>query len=71
MLALHRSDRQADALAVCAAGREVKVEQAGLDLGEDLRRLQAAILADDPALRVEDVELRCASAPAGPADRNW
>lgn len=58
MLALHRSDRQADALAVCAAGRQIKADQTGLDLGEDLQQLQAAILADDPALRVEDVELR-------------
>ncbi|WP_188111443.1 BTAD domain-containing putative transcriptional regulator [Nocardioides antri] len=58
MLALHRSDRQADALAVFAAGREIKADETGLDPGEDLQRLQAAILADDEALRVEDVELR-------------
>ena len=58
MLALHRSDRQADALEVYAAGRETKADETGLDPGEDLQRLQAAILADDPALRVEDVELR-------------
>ncbi len=58
MLALHRSDRQADALAVYAAGREIKADETGLDPGEDLQRLQAAILADDPSLRVEDVELR-------------
>jgi predicted ATPase len=58
MLALHRSDRQADALEVYAAGREVKADETGLDPGEDLQRLQAAILGDDPALRVEDVELR-------------
>jgi predicted ATPase/DNA-binding SARP family transcriptional activator len=58
MLALHRSDRQADALDVYAAGRESKADETGLDPGEDLRRLQAAILSDDPVLRVEDVELR-------------
>lgn len=58
MLALHRSDRQADALAVYAAGRETKADETGLDPGEDLQRLQTAILGDDPALRVEDVELR-------------
>lgn len=58
MLALHRSNRQTDALAVYAAGRQVKAEETGLDPGPDLQRLQAAILADDPALRVEDVELR-------------
>lgn len=58
MLALHRSDRQADALAVFATGRELKADETGLDPGEDLQRLQAAILNDDPALRIEDVELR-------------
>ena len=58
MLALHRSDRQAEALEVYAAGRETKADETGLDPGEDLQRLQAAILADDPTLRVEDVELR-------------
>lgn len=58
MLALHRSDRQADALDVYAAGRETKADETGLDPGEDIQRLQAAILADDAALRVEDVELR-------------
>ena len=44
MLALHRSDRQADALDVYATGRETKAEETGLDPGEDLQRLQAAIL---------------------------
>ncbi|WP_183092691.1 BTAD domain-containing putative transcriptional regulator [Nocardioides stalactiti] len=58
MLALHRSDRQADALATFAAGRELKADETGLDPGEDLQQLQAAILADDVALRIEDVELR-------------
>ena len=58
MLALHRSDRQADALEVFAAGREIKADETGLDPGQDLQRLQAAILADDASLRVEDVELR-------------
>lgn len=58
MLALHRSDRQADALEVYAAGRELKADETGLDPGDDLQRLQAAILADDASLRVEDVELR-------------
>ena len=58
MLALHRSDRQADALTVFATGRQIKADETGLDPGEDLQRLQAAILADDASLRVEDVELR-------------
>lgn len=58
MLALHRSNRQSEALAVYAAGRETKAAETGLDPGADLQALQAAILADDPALRSEDVELR-------------
>lgn len=58
MLALHRSNRQADALAVYSSGRDIKAAETGLDPGADLQALQAAILADDPALRAEDVELR-------------
>ncbi|NYJ03716.1 putative ATPase/DNA-binding SARP family transcriptional activator [Nocardioides thalensis] len=58
MLALHRCHRQAEALAVYTAGRDLKATETGLDPGSDLQALQAAILADDPALRAEDVELR-------------
>lgn len=58
MLALHRSGRQTEALAAYDAGRRAKADQTGLDPGQHLQQLHAAILSDDPALRVEDVELR-------------
>ncbi|MEU5263753.1 BTAD domain-containing putative transcriptional regulator [Amycolatopsis sp. NPDC021455] len=51
MLALFRSGRQAEALETYRAGRDLLVEQLGLEPGDDLRRLEAAILADDAGLR--------------------
>lgn len=50
MLALYRSDRQADALRVYREGRETLVEQLGLEPSEPLQRLERAILLHDPAL---------------------
>ena len=50
MLALYRSGRQADALEVFTEARGVLSEQLGLEPGPDLRRLQDAILAQDPAI---------------------
>ena len=58
MLALHRSGRQAEALEVYAEGRRRLAEETGLDPGAALRDLHAAILGDDPALRLEDADLR-------------
>ncbi|MDQ2586632.1 SARP family transcriptional regulator [Saccharothrix yanglingensis] len=53
MLALYRSGRQAEALEAYRATRELLVDELGLEPGEDLRRLEAAILAGDPSLVVE------------------
>ena len=50
MLALYRSERQADALAAYRAARRSLVEDLGLEPGPELRRLEAAVLAQDPAL---------------------
>ncbi|MFD0636639.1 BTAD domain-containing putative transcriptional regulator [Catenulispora yoronensis] len=50
MLALYRSDRQADALAVYQSARTVLNEQLGLEPGRALRQLQRAILAADHRL---------------------
>ncbi len=50
MLALYRSGRQAEALDVYQAGRTVLSDELGLEPGVELKELQRAILAHDPAL---------------------
>lgn len=50
MLALYRSGRAAEALASYRAARDLFIEELGLDPGENLRSLERAILAGDPAL---------------------
>jgi YVTN family beta-propeller protein len=50
MLALYRSGRQADALDVYRQARRRLLDDLGLEPGEDLKRLQAAILSHDPNL---------------------
>jgi len=47
MLALARSDRQADALAAYRRAREHLVEELGIDPGERLQRMEAEILAGE------------------------
>jgi DNA-binding SARP family transcriptional activator len=60
MLALYRSGRQAEALEAFGQARRVLAEELGVEPGPGLQRLQAAILAHDPAL---------ASTPAAVAPR--
>ena len=50
MLALYRAGRQAEALQAFTRARAVLVDELGIEPGSDLQRLQAAILAHDPAL---------------------
>jgi DNA-binding SARP family transcriptional activator/streptogramin lyase len=50
MLALYRSGRQADALDAYQAGRRVLQDDLGLEPGNELRNLEAAILRQDEAL---------------------
>ncbi len=52
MLALYRSDRQAEALAAYREARETLVETLGIEPGGALRQLERAILDQDPALDV-------------------
>ena len=50
MLALYRSERQADALQAFQDARRALVEDLGIEPGEHLRELERAILAQDPGL---------------------
>jgi DNA-binding SARP family transcriptional activator/tetratricopeptide (TPR) repeat protein len=50
MLALYRSERQADALQAYQDARRTLVEELGIEPGERLRELERGILAQDPAL---------------------
>ncbi|HEX6651301.1 MAG TPA: BTAD domain-containing putative transcriptional regulator [Thermoleophilaceae bacterium] len=64
MLALYRADRQADALQAYQDARRQLVEELGIEPGERLRELEAAVLAQDPSLTVIEPE-----APPPPQQR--
>lgn len=69
MTALYRSGRPAEALEVYRAGREIMVDELGMEPGEELRQLEAAILNEDQGLRLESRETATSSdvrSPAGP-----
>ncbi|MEV6874252.1 BTAD domain-containing putative transcriptional regulator [Amycolatopsis sp. NPDC051128] len=63
MLALFRAGRQAEALETYRLGRELMIDELGLEPGEELRRLETAILAGE----VADVEAADALAKPPPA----
>ena len=67
MLALYRSGRQGDALAVYQDARRMLVEELGLDPSAELRESNTAILRQDPALTVEPAELRARRRLPAPA----
>jgi predicted ATPase/DNA-binding SARP family transcriptional activator len=64
MLALHRSGRPGDALELYRQTRRLLVEELGMEPGEELRRLEQAILRADPAL--EPPALAPSNLPAQP-----
>ena len=66
MLALYRADRQADALQAYQDARRQLVEELGIEPGARLRELEAAVLAQDPALAVPDREPSTETAAAEP-----
>ncbi len=65
MLALYRAGRQADALDAYAECRRRLLDDLGLDPGTSLRRMQQAVLAQDPALEppVQPARLAAAGPP--------
>jgi DNA-binding SARP family transcriptional activator len=67
MLALYRSDRQAEALQAYQDARTQLVEELGIEPGEHLRELERAVLAQDPALAAPRLPHDAEVVPRAPA----
>ena len=71
MLTLYRCGRQAHALDAYREGRRMLVEELGIEPGPSLRRLEQAILAQDPALHPASMQ-NAFKVVVGPARRcSW
>jgi len=70
MLALYRSGRQAEALEVYRETRVTLVDELGIEPGPELRRLEAAILRQDPTLESTAGSVRPAAAQPVPGATN-
>jgi DNA-binding SARP family transcriptional activator/tetratricopeptide (TPR) repeat protein len=57
MIALYRSGRPAEALEVYRTGWRIMVDELGMEPGEELRHLEAAILAEDHGLQLDEREV--------------
>ncbi|HEY0812269.1 MAG TPA: BTAD domain-containing putative transcriptional regulator [Pseudonocardia sp.] len=70
MLALYRSGRQADALAVYRDGSRILRDELGIEPGASLKALHHAVLAQDPDLEWEPPEpvIRGTALPTEPGD---
>jgi YVTN family beta-propeller protein len=68
ILALYRCGRQAEALAAYRRARDLLAGELGIDPGEPLQRLHAAVLAHDPALDWQDSTPALARVPSGGAE---
>src|SRR4051812_3166274 len=67
MLALYRSGRQAEALAVYGSTRRLLADELGLDPSEELQHLERQVLVHDPTLAAPAVRLPTArAAPLAP-----
>jgi len=67
MLALYRSDRQAEALQAYQDARRALVDELGIEPGERLRELERAVLAQDPALALPITQPDQPAPPPAPA----
>jgi DNA-binding SARP family transcriptional activator len=65
MVALYRSGRQAEALAVYQEARRTLVDELGIEPGRELRELHQRMLNQDPALDVYGGAAEAAATPAG------
>jgi DNA-binding SARP family transcriptional activator len=67
MLALYRSERQAEALEAYRQARQELSDELGLEPSESLKQLEAAILRQDPGLALAAAPARVRAAPAAAA----